>query len=135
MKTHVLIIEDDVDTAELMRLLLVSRDFEVTVLHDRTKVVDRIMHHTPNLALIDLCTDGPPLSSVIEMIRTRCPHVRLALVSCAYNLPIVASALGIRFTLKKPFEPDHFFRLVDEALSSHETSFHSIEPPQSQAID
>jgi len=127
MNRRVILIEDDVDTAYLMQTLLETRKFETTHLPDRIHALEQVIHIRPAVLILDIRTDGPPISVLVETVRERFPQIRVVLVSAAANLAMVADALGVRFFLEKPFDPDKFLSLVEDALKSGEHCSVQIE--------
>ncbi|HYF49098.1 MAG TPA: response regulator [Planctomycetota bacterium] len=120
MNRRVILIEDDSDTAEMMQMLLKSRDFATTHLHDRAHALDHIVCVRPAVVVLDVNTEGPPISVLVDSVRQRFPQIRLVLVSGTPNLTVVADALGVRFFLEKPFDPEKFLTLVEDAFKSGE---------------
>jgi two-component system, OmpR family, response regulator AdeR len=111
---RILIVEDDADTAELIEAIIAPRDFHTTL------VIDRDAALCPDVILLDLRTEGIPILELIEHTRRYCPQARIILVSATAGLATIAQALGLRFFLQKPFDPQRLLALIDDALKSGE---------------
>jgi DNA-binding NtrC family response regulator len=70
--------------------------------------------------VLDLRTGGMPIESLIIEASRLCSKARIILMSAAPGLASIAKVLGLRFFLQKPFDPDKFLSLVDDARKSGE---------------
>lgn len=54
MGSKILIVDDDPDICEAMRLVLETRDYEVAVAHDPDSGMERVQEHRPDLIVLDV---------------------------------------------------------------------------------
>jgi two-component system response regulator VicR len=54
MKKRILVIEDEEDIANLVKLVLETEDFEVQTVLDPLKAVEEVKHYKPDAILLDL---------------------------------------------------------------------------------
>ena len=66
----ILVVEDDVDTAEFLTALLTQAGYTVTVANDGPTALAYIASHPPDLVLMDLMLPGPDGYAVTERIRS-----------------------------------------------------------------
>jgi CheY-like chemotaxis protein/two-component sensor histidine kinase len=113
---RVLIVDDNVDSAESMALLVRLWGHEVHVVHDATAALDRIDDFKPEAALVDI---GLPGMNGYELAR------RLRAASNGSNLQLIAMTgygraedraaareAGFDVHLVKPAEPDELERVL-----------------------
>ncbi|CAM3130321.1 Winged helix-turn-helix domain-containing protein [Vibrio neptunius] len=68
---RVLLVEDDVELAELIRDFLQNYEFSVTIVTDGLEAVDRILTDSPDLVVLDIMLPG---QSGMEVCRAVRPH-------------------------------------------------------------
>ena len=115
-KLRVLVAEDNVDSAEMLKALLCTVGHDVRIVHDGPDVLEAVAEECPDVLLLDL---GLPTMSGYEVAR------RLRARPGCRDLPIVALSgwgqdadrrksveAGIDRHLVKPAEPDELERLL-----------------------
>jgi DNA-binding NtrC family response regulator len=117
---RILVIEDDSDSAEMIKSVISGKPFELFLVNDRDAALNDMLRHSPDVILLDLGTEGIPIQSLIDAMNEHCPHARMILVSTAAGVATIAQALGIRFFLQRPFDPQRLLALIDDALKSGE---------------
>jgi DNA-binding NtrC family response regulator len=118
MNRRVLIVEDDLDTSEMMRIVLESRGFDVHVVQERQSAMVSLQRRWPDVILLNIRSDGPPIEHLIGFIRSFRPEVRVVLMGGGSSIRIVADALGIRYFVQKPFDANEFVSVVEDAYKS-----------------
>lgn len=119
-KARVLIVEDDVDSNEALRLLLVTEDYEVYAAFNAQQAVALAAEHIPNLAFIDI---GLPAFSGIDLLRAlramhhlqQCRYVALT----GYDAPSLAEearVAGFERFLLKPVASETLLRTASALL-------------------
>ena len=81
MKKRVLLVEDDLDIREMMRMLLNSYGYEVVEASDGYEAVELALKHRPHLVLMDIAM---PVLDGLDSVRAMRQHVELA------GVPILA---------------------------------------------
>jgi DNA-binding response OmpR family regulator len=117
---HVLLAEDDPDTATMIRAMLEER-LPVTVDHvtNGALVLDQISAKHPDLVILDVAMPGLNGIDVFDLLRGSAALVDvpvLFLTAMPDRAEHVAH-VGIRDVMAKPFEADALVRRVDDLLA------------------
>ncbi|MEP6914004.1 MAG: response regulator [Acidobacteriota bacterium] len=124
---HVLLVEDDQDTREVLKAILESDGIAVTQAHDGLDALARIA---------ELRAQDPraPSAIVLDFMMPRCSgaqfrerqlanpgiaDVPVVLVSAVSDLPIRAAALQPFAVLQKPIDPDRLTAIVRRACETY----------------
>jgi CheY-like chemotaxis protein len=130
-RPHVLLVEDDADTREVLRLILESDGMVVTPAHDGLDALERLdeIHRrdplTPCAIVLDYMMPrfGGAQFRARQLTNPEIADVPVILVSAISNLQSRAEALRPFAVLQKPVDPDELTALVRQAsedyLSSH----------------
>jgi chemosensory pili system protein ChpA (sensor histidine kinase/response regulator) len=118
-ETHVLVVEDDVDIAGLIRTILLGEGYDVTVAHDGLEALNVLRAGlVPCLILLDLempVMSGRELKAELSA-DSRFKDIPLAVMSASReNLKAFHGALR---KLKKPFNFKELIRAVGEHCST-----------------
>ncbi len=110
----VILIEDDIDSAQLMMQLLQKLGVQVSVIHTFADVAPVLTRcDAPNCTIIaDLHLNDTPPRQLLNAIRTHQPEAKLCLVS---GMPISAELIteyGVAKTLLKPISLQQLKELV-----------------------
>jgi DNA-binding NtrC family response regulator len=118
---HVLIVDDNRDSLELMALQLGALDCEVRAAGSVREAVALLDVEVPDLVLTDLCMPGEDGLALARYCRTRYPDLPVAIISGYGDHAIVRAALacGVIDWLEKPFEPSAFERLLRRVRARH----------------
>jgi len=114
--SRILIIEDNVDIAELLKDLLIREKFEVTVCYDGVQGTEFVHKLKPDLILLDLMLPAGGGFYVLDKVK---------LSSNTNMIPIVvltasrdtehrqkAIAKGVNAFLEKPYDPKQLVALI-----------------------
>lgn len=123
-KARVLIVEDDVDSNEALRLLLVTEGYEVYAAFNAQQAVALAAEHVPNLAFIDI---GLPVLSGIDLLRAlramnrlqQCRYVALTGYD-ASSLAEEARVAGFERLLLKPVGSETVLRTAIALIGDSE---------------
>ena len=89
----ILIIDDDVDIVDAIKMVLEANDYQVAAYYDMENVVDRVKSEKPDLLILDVMFPENP-SGGFEMARTIHEHEAFK------NLPVmILSAINEKFKL------------------------------------
>jgi len=69
MKKRILVVEDDSDIADLVKLVLETDEFEVRAVLDSEKALDTVKEYCPDAVLLDLCMPKLDGWAVFRQIR------------------------------------------------------------------
>ena len=118
-KTSILLVEDDLHVADLVRDLLESAGYRVEWTGDGLTALAILTRDSYDLVLCDVVLPGLSGMGLYEQLAERRPHMlsRLIFIS-GYGVPEIedlASTTGIPL-LRKPFQLDDLRRTVEEVL-------------------
>ena len=70
-KIHIMLIEDDLPLAELIRDFLVRHEYQVSVIGDGLEAERRILSENPDLVILDVMLPGQSGMQVCQAIRSK----------------------------------------------------------------
>ncbi len=126
-RAHVLLVEDDEDTREVLRLILESEGLDVAVAHDGLDALTQIAQirrddpHAPAAIVLDYMMprcSGPQFRQK-QLADPGIADVPVILVSAVSDLAARAALLHPFAMLQKPIDPDQFTAVVREACASY----------------
>lgn len=105
MKTKILVVEDDVNIAELIRLYLEKDDFEVRISHDGIAALEAFKASSPDLILLDIMLPKLDGWGVCREIRkeSSVPIIMLTAKDDTFD-KVMGLDLGADDYISKPFE-------------------------------
>jgi two-component system, OmpR family, KDP operon response regulator KdpE len=90
--TKILIVDDDGDTTELLKLILESRDYEVFTANSGEQGIHHMHLYSPNILVIDLLLPDMDGISVLQRVR-QFSHIPVLVISAMSKPNIVEQAL------------------------------------------
>ena len=126
-KAHVLLVEDDEDTREVLRMIMESDGIEVAVARDGLDALSRIEQlrqqdpQAPSVIVLDYMMprcSGPQFRQK-QLADPQIANVPVILVSAVSDLPSRAAMLKPFAVLQKPIDPDELTAVVREACDSY----------------
>jgi CheY-like chemotaxis protein len=129
-KVHVLLVEDDEDTREVLRLILESDGIEVAVARDGLDALNRIGQlreqdpDSPSVIVLDYMMprcSGPQFRQR-QLADPEIADVPVILVSAVSDLSSRAALLKPYAMLQKPIDPDQLTSVVREASNARRNS-------------
>ena len=106
MGQHVLIVEDEVKLATLLKDYLVQSGFDVDLIHDGSEVEGWLAQHQTNLVLLDLMLPGKGGVEICKDIRK---HSQLPVIMVTAKVDEIDRLLGLELGaddyICKPFSP------------------------------
>ena len=127
MRLKIVVADDQVDTAQTMKLLLEAEGHAVDVAYNGTDAVDLITNNHPDLALIDISMPGISGLDVARLVGESGPHLFLVAVT-GWDVATArdeTAAAGFHAHLVKPVSPESLRTLAQKvarqkrALSNH----------------
>jgi len=115
-----LIVDDDLDSAEALADILRVEGHEVRVGYDGREGLRLARERYPALALLDVempHLDGPGMAFHMFVHDMGLENVPVILLSGVANLADVAMTVGTPYFLSKPYRYERLMTLVDRALS------------------
>ena len=129
-KTHVLIIDDDVQLVDTVRTLLESVGYEVSYAYQAEKGIMLAQEAKPDLILLDIMFAGPPGPDGTEISRRLdqdpelkdTPVIVLSGVKKALDMPVKLGPddayMPVEAFLEKPFKPSELLAEIEKVLGS-----------------
>jgi CheY-like chemotaxis protein len=124
MPNRILVIEDDDETRELLRLALEKRGYEVTAAEDGVRGYDTALFLKPDLIVTDIQMPGADGVHVVRRVRdTASLEKTPILVTTAFGTGTATFCLqlGANAYEPKPINADSFLSTVRRLLSSRDS--------------
>ena len=120
MARNILVVEDDRNISDLIRMYMEKEGFEVRSAYDGGKAIEEFEKQAPDLVLLDITMPGISGLEVLEEIEKRDPGARVVMCSAVGQEQMIQKAvmLGARDFIVKPFRPDEFRRIIRNAMES-----------------
>ncbi len=115
---HILIVEDEVKLATLLRDYLVQQGFEVSMLHRGDEVEAWVREHKPALVLLDLMLPGKNGLEICKALRATTADVSIIMVTARVDEidRLLGLELGADDYICKPFSPREVVARVKAVL-------------------
>ena len=113
----ILIIEDDVDTLEVMELIFRDSGYAI-IKANRLVPIKEIISITPNLAILDIMLPYGFGSDICLEIKNdpKSKHIPVILYSASSDLKKLAKASHADAYLEKPFDLNMLLEMVEETI-------------------
>ncbi|MBQ6825355.1 MAG: response regulator transcription factor [Clostridia bacterium] len=117
MQYKILIVDDDVNICELLRLYLEKNGFETIVANDGLKAVEYALKHSPDLILLDIMLPGLDGWQVCREIRktSEVPIIMLTAKGETFD-KILGLELGADDYVTKPFDTKEIIARIKAVL-------------------
>jgi len=121
-KLKILIIDDDVNICELVRLYLEKEGYESMAVHNGLKAIDAYKEFTPNLVILDIMLPGADGWQVCREIRkiSSVPIIMLTAKGETFD-KVLGLELGADDYIVKPFEPKELIARVKAVLRRYDS--------------
>jgi DNA-binding response OmpR family regulator len=122
-KTSVLVVDDDVNICELIRLYLEKEGFEVLAVHNGKSAMDVFVDSAPNIVILDIMLPGMDGWQVCREIRkiSNIPIIMLTAKGETFD-KVLGLELGADDYIVKPFDPKELVARVKAVLRRYERS-------------
>ena len=121
VKTKVLVIDDDINICELIRLYMEKEGYEVMTVYDGNKAMDLFSEFAPNIVILDIMLPGADGWQVCREIRkiSNIPIIMLTAKGETFD-KVLGLELGADDYMVKPFEPKELVARVKAVLRRYE---------------
>ena len=127
--TRILLVEDDVQLAELIQEYLQAKQFEVAVEHDGNRAIERIQSWQPDLVILDLMLPGKDGISICREARFNFANPILILTASDDDVDqILGLEIGADDFVRKPVEPRILLARIRALLRRSETAYTTSQP-------
>lgn len=108
MKQKILVADDDQDILDAMRVMLEIANYDVDIIGEGKKIIEKIKKIHPDLLLLDLWMSGISGVDVCNQIRKNkeIKNIPIILVSASSELKANASRATFNDVIAKPFDMD-----------------------------
>lgn len=122
-KQRILIVDDDVNIAELISLYLTKECFDTVMVHDGLEVLAAFDQYKPNLVLLDLMLPGMDGYQICREIRSK-SSVPIIILSAKGEVfdKVLGLELGADDYLMKPFDTKELVARVKAVLRRFQTT-------------
>lgn len=114
---HIMLFEDEVALAEIIRDYLVDADMMVTMVHDGTRATETILRTEPDLVVLDIMLPGKDDISICRELRTKSQIPVIMETARVEEIDrLLGLELGADDYLCKPFSPRELVARVKAVL-------------------
>ena len=120
-KTKVLVVDDDINICELIRLYLEKDGYEVMTVYNGKKSIEVFSDYTPSIVILDIMLPGADGWQVCREIRkiSNIPIIMLSAKGETFD-KVLGLELGADDYIVKPFEPKELVARVKAVLRRYE---------------
>ena len=126
MPQHVLVVEDEPDTAELIELHLKNDGYRVTVAGDGDQALKKVHKHMPDLVILDLMIPEITGVEVCKFIRKDPATQSIPIIMCTAKTGEIDKILGLELGaddyVTKPFSPRELLLRVKNLIKRSDSS-------------
>ena len=135
-KQKILIVDDDMNIAELISLYLTKECFDTLMVHDGLKALEAFEQYKPNLVLLDLMLPGMDGYQICREIRTK-SSVPIIILSAKGEVfdKVLGLELGADDYLMKPFDTKELVARVEAVLRRFQTTKTDSASGSSQLVE
>jgi len=135
-KQRILIVDDDVNIAELISLYLTKECFDTMMVHDGLQVLDAFDQYKPNLVLLDLMLPGMDGYQICREIRSK-SSVPIIILSAKGEVfdKVLGLELGADDYLMKPFDTKELVARVKAVLRRFQTTKSDYPNSNTQLVE
>ena len=121
-QTKVLIVDDDINIAELIRICLEREGFSTIVAHDGMEAIEKFKSEAPNLVLLDVMmprVDGWQVCREVRRV-SNIPIIMLTAKGDTFD-KVLGLELGADDYMVKPFESKELIARIKAVMRRYET--------------
>lgn len=129
MNAHVLVVDDDINICEIIRMYLEKDNFQVSVCHDGKNAIEVFKEKAPDIVILDIMLPGMDGWQVCREIRkfSGIPIIMLSAKDETFN-KVLGLELGADDYIVKPFEPKELIARIRAVLRRYDR--HEDTPEQ-----
>lgn len=124
----ILIIEDDVSIADIEKDYLEANGYEVELVYDGLKAMDKFVEYNPDLVLLDLMLPGKDgFELCYEMRKNKDVPILMVTAKTSISDKVVGLGLGADDFITKPFDPSELVARVKAHLARFDRLVSKVE--------
>jgi len=118
-KKRILLVDDDYEIVESMRLVLEAKGYEILVARDGNQGLAMAEREDPDLMILDMMMPKRSGFLVLEKLRRSKPVMRVIMITAneGSRHKAYAEMLGVDDYIRKPFAMDRLLETVDRLLA------------------
>ncbi|TSD67072.1 response regulator [Inquilinus sp. KBS0705] len=119
MKKRILVIEDDLDILEIVKLILSKENFDVVGIAGTNDIYEEVNLHAPDVILTDFFMPGfLPGGQICVLIKQakHLAHLPVVLMSAYSKVAVGVCNFPYDAYLKKPFDIKHFIKVIKSVV-------------------
>jgi CheY-like chemotaxis protein len=115
-RRRVLLVDDELSSAEVLALILAGEDYHVTLAADARQALARLDEAAPDILVVDFMMPGMNGADLVKAIRKITPYenVPVVLISGAPEAALRRYEVKYQAFLRKPFGLELFLRTLRE---------------------
>ena len=115
---HILIVDDEKRICSSLTGILEDEGYKVRAVQDGHTALEELEVHLPDLVVLDLWMPGIDGLQVLELVKTRYPHLPVIVISGHGNIEtaVKAAKLGAYDFLEKPLSLEKTLIMIERAL-------------------
>lgn len=120
IQIRILVVDDEQDNCDYMKLLLAKEGYEVDTCTDPTKCVELLKANDYHLVVLDMMMPQMPGTDVLEAVRKVDSDVAVVVATAYPNVDTAVASLRAQASdyVKKPFDPPQFLQAIANALAA-----------------
>lgn len=134
-KKTILVIDDDRNILDSVKMLLSERDYDVTASSDAEVAMKHIQADSFDIVLTDIKMPGISGMELLEQITDFDPEMPVVLMTAYAELDLAVDAIkkGAFDFISKPFKPDYLFHILEKAVIHR--SFRRLEKNYTRTLE
>jgi two-component system phosphate regulon response regulator PhoB len=118
MNKKILVIEDDSDIREVIRVVLNMNDYDVAGISGTDDIIESVKTHKPDLVITDYMLPGLSGGQICQLIKSNAEtaHLPVILISAYHKLAIAIGNFNYDAYVKKPFDINHLIKVIKQFI-------------------
>lgn len=118
MEKHILIVDDEIDSLELMEELFTSRGFRAFTARNGVEALDTIAKNKPDVILTDVYMPEMDGYQLLEAVRAKYPDIQIILITAFGSIQAASDSIkkGAFDYILKPLRLDELLEKVENAF-------------------
>jgi DNA-binding NtrC family response regulator len=119
LQIRILVVDDEQDICDMLRMLLTREGYEVTTCTEPTQVMNLLRSSDFHLVILDIAMPEMSGIQVLEQIRNEDSDIAVIMATGTATVDNAVAALKLQVSdyVQKPFKADDFLNAIGNALS------------------
>ena len=127
MSVKILVVDDDADIRDILKLTLSEENYEVLEAQDGEEALEKILADAPHLMILDLGLPKKDGYEVCHVLKTdarfnKFKDLPIVLLTASKEMKSISHGMGLGAVayLQKPFQPEMLLGVIRGFVGSHE---------------